>query len=99
MTNFNMNELVNILNKAIEGIENRNQEIDDLTKRNLAWKLLDMHHEDFSAYEKRINELMERLDYTEDEDEINLFSNKIDEFVDEQQDILDELLEKTKKVS
>lgn len=99
MEKFKMNELVNILNKAIEGIENRNQKIDDFTKRTLAWNLLDMHHEDFSAYEVRINELMERLDYTEDEDEINLFSNKIDEFVDEQEVILNQLLSKTKKVS
>lgn len=99
MTNFNMNELVNILNKAIEGFEKKNQEIDNLVKRDLAWELLDMHHEHFKVYEARVNKFMEQLDNATSEKEIERLSRQIDNAVDNQEYILNQLLSKTKKVS
>ena len=99
MKNFNMNELVNILNKTIEEIQNRNQGIDNQTKKELAWELLETHHNNFRVYEQRINEALEQLDYVITEKEEDLLNRRIDNAVLNQGYILNELLNKTIKVS
>ena len=99
MKNFNMNELVNILNKTIEEIEDRNQGIDNQTKKELAWELLETHHNNFRVYEQRINEALEQLDYVITEKEEDRLNRRIDNAVLNQGYILNELLNKTIKVS
>ena len=97
--NKTIEELVNILNKTIEEIKDRNQEIDDRTKKEIAWELLETHHNNFRVYEQRINAALEQLDYVTTEKEEEIINRRIDNAVLNQGYILNELLNKTIKVS
>ena len=97
--NKTIEELANILNKTIEEIKDRNQEIDDRTKKEIAWELLETRHNNFRVYEQRINSALAQLDYVTTEKEEEIMNRRIDNAVLNQGCILNELLNKTIKVS
>lgn len=98
MTKFSMQELAELLNATLKELERRNEQADSFLRRSLAWQLLDMHHEGFKAYERYINKLMDQLDGMTAHNDMERVSEQLDIAIDEQQAILDELLNKAKKV-